>query len=81
MDLALAPLLGVYGHCTQELVNLLTTGAATSGVFDGRKHVDGALISGVLKRPLVGQLAEMEVLRCVFLESRFCAKPIKSLDE
>ena len=32
-------LLGAHGYCTQELVNLLVVGRATSNVFDGDRHL------------------------------------------
>lgn len=35
MDDASLPLIGLYGHCSQELVNILITGEAVSNVFDG----------------------------------------------
>ena len=34
MDSAEAPLMGAHGYCSQEMVNLLLTGKATSNVFD-----------------------------------------------
>ncbi|PHJ24427.1 hypothetical protein CSUI_001726 [Cystoisospora suis] len=39
MDTRDHPLLGVYGHCSQELVNLLLLGMSTSNVFDGTKNL------------------------------------------
>ena len=37
MDRAENSLMGAYGYCTQELVNLLITGEAASNVFDGER--------------------------------------------
>ena len=63
MDPPARPLLGVYGHCAQEALNLLLQGAASSNVCDGATQLGEASLGGALKRPLVGFLSEMEVLR------------------
>ncbi|CRG93883.1 conserved Plasmodium protein, unknown function [Plasmodium gallinaceum] len=34
------PLIGIYGHCSQELVNLLLTGRACSNVFDNNSIIN-----------------------------------------
>ncbi len=34
-------LIGAYGYCTQELVNLILIGKSTSNVFDGEIRLDG----------------------------------------
>ncbi|SBT37567.1 conserved Plasmodium protein, unknown function [Plasmodium ovale wallikeri] len=34
------PLIGIYGHCSQELVNLLLTGRACSNVFDNNNVIN-----------------------------------------
>lgn len=52
-----------FGHCSQELMNLLMTGAATSNVFDGVKDMGGLLMKGCLGRPHVGYLTQIEALR------------------
>ncbi|PFH34696.1 hypothetical protein BESB_067290 [Besnoitia besnoiti] len=72
------PLLGLYGHCNQELVNLLLLGAGTSNVWDGDKNLgaDGdtgaeTVLGGVRKRPLVGFLTEMEALRYCEVGTRY----------
>lgn len=36
--------MGAHSYCTQELVNLLTTGVATSNVFDGDRDLGGGII-------------------------------------
>jgi hypothetical protein len=35
VDIKENPLIGNHGHCTQEFVNLVLTGKATSNCFDG----------------------------------------------
>jgi hypothetical protein len=35
------PLVARFGHCSQELLNLLLTGEATSGIFDGVQSLGG----------------------------------------
>ncbi|KYF43757.1 hypothetical protein TGARI_286800 [Toxoplasma gondii ARI] len=72
------PLLGLYGHCNQELVNLLLQGAGTSNVWDGDKCLgadrdSGAetVLGGIRKRPLVGFLTEMEALRYCEVGDRY----------
>lgn len=54
-----------FGHCSQELLNLLLTGAATSNVFDNAVNVDnsGLVCRGVSARPPVGYLTQLESLR------------------
>eukprot|EP00437_Effrenium_voratum_P060365 CAMPEP_0181505410 /NCGR_PEP_ID=MMETSP1110-20121109/58038_1 /TAXON_ID=174948 /ORGANISM="Symbiodinium sp., Strain CCMP421" /LENGTH=58 /DNA_ID=CAMNT_0023634383 /DNA_START=59 /DNA_END=231 /DNA_ORIENTATION=- len=37
MDDPSTPLIGRFGHCSQELVNLMLIGEATSNVFDGTR--------------------------------------------
>jgi hypothetical protein len=37
-------MMGAHSYCTQELVNLLTTGIATSNVFDGVKDLGGGMV-------------------------------------
>ena len=65
MDDPTAPLIGQFGHCGQELVNLLLTGRATSNVFDGAVPMgDGGLtLRGVARRSGVGYLTHLEALR------------------
>lgn len=41
MDDPTAPLIAIYGHSSQELVNLLLAGTAVTNVFDGDRHVGG----------------------------------------
>uniref|UniRef100_A0A0G4HNW5 ubiquitinyl hydrolase 1 n=1 Tax=Chromera velia CCMP2878 TaxID=1169474 RepID=A0A0G4HNW5_9ALVE len=60
------PLVGMFGHCSQELVNLLLTGRAHSNVFDNVKSLgDGMdlVLKGILSETTVGYLSELEVMR------------------
>jgi hypothetical protein len=50
----------LHGYCTQELVNLLLTGAAVPYVFDGERNVDGAVLRGVSRRADLGLLTLLE---------------------
>mmetsp|Transcript_32701 Transcript_32701/g.33346 ORF Transcript_32701/g.33346 Transcript_32701/m.33346 type:complete len:586 (+) Transcript_32701:156-1913(+) len=66
MDDAESSLLGQYGHCTQELVNLLLTGSAVSNVFDGDMSTGGTggySCKGIRHRSTVGYLSHLEALR------------------
>lgn len=58
-------LIGSFGHCNQELVNLLLTGCATSNVFDGTKPLgdSGLVLKGVQDRSDVGYLTHLESMR------------------
>nr|CCA19714.1 conserved hypothetical protein [Albugo laibachii Nc14] len=65
MDDPQSTLTGTYGHCTQELVNLLLTGKATSNVFDGSIPLgdSGMSLRGVSERARIGYLTQLEALR------------------
>ncbi|KAF0686276.1 Aste57867_21882 [Aphanomyces stellatus] len=56
---------GQFGHGTQELLNLMLTGRATSNVFDGTVPMGdtGLVLRGVDARPPVGYLTHLEALR------------------
>ncbi|GLE03073.1 hypothetical protein PINS_up011952 [Pythium insidiosum] len=58
-------LTGQFGHCSQELLNLLLTGIASSNVFDGTVPMGdtGLVLRGVMERPSVGYLTQLEALR------------------
>ncbi|KAJ0400221.1 hypothetical protein ATCC90586_002820 [Pythium insidiosum] len=58
-------LTGQFGHCSQELLNLLLTGVASSNVFDGTVPMGdtGLVLRGVTERPAVGYLTQLEALR------------------
>jgi ubiquitin carboxyl-terminal hydrolase MINDY-3/4 len=63
--------IGQFGHCTQELMNLLLTGEASSNVFDGQipmledggAGADQLMLKGVRGRADVGYLSQLESLR------------------
>ena len=52
-----------FGHCSQELINLLLTGQAVSNVFDHTMTVDAMVCRGIAHRPMVGYLSQLEALR------------------
>jgi len=72
MDDDSQPLIGRFGHCSQELVNLMLFGAATSNVFDGCQDVGGGMmLKGVtVPRVDVGYLSEVEAMRYVTVGER-----------
>lgn len=72
MDDSSTPLIGRFGHCSQELVNLMLIGESTSNVFDGTRWLGDDPSSGFLVRgvdservgvPQVGLLSELETYR------------------
>jgi hypothetical protein len=64
MDVESSSLVGQYGHCNQEMLNLLLTGCASSNIFDGEIPLgDGLFIRGVTKRSQIGYLTHLEALR------------------
>merc|ERR1712060_647261 len=72
MDDPQTPLIGRYGHCSQELVTLMLIGEATSNVFDGSRWLGDDPSSGFLVKgldgdrigvPPVGFLSELEPMR------------------
>ncbi|KAK1932986.1 hypothetical protein X943_001710 [Babesia divergens] len=69
MDDAMQPLVGMYGHSTQELVNLMLQGKAVSNVFDGEKVIqdndrsDTLKLKGITKEAQIGFLTELEARR------------------
>jgi hypothetical protein len=53
-----------FGHCAQELMNLLLTGQAVSNVFDNTLIPSGELIlRGIQSQPTIGYLSQLESLR------------------
>ncbi|XP_061739063.1 probable ubiquitin carboxyl-terminal hydrolase MINDY-4 isoform X2 [Nerophis ophidion] len=65
MDVATNSLIGAYGYCTQELVNLLLVGRAVSNVFDGDVELDSGdgdstLLKGIRGHCNVGLLSSFE---------------------
>jgi hypothetical protein len=72
MDDAGQGLTGAFGHCTQELMNLLLCGRAHSQVHDGTVDLGGGMVlRGVPARPRVGYLSHMEALRYCTVGSLF----------
>ncbi|OQS04587.1 hypothetical protein THRCLA_03196 [Thraustotheca clavata] len=57
--------MGEFGHGTQELLNLMLTGRATSNAFDGVVPMGdtGLVLRGVMDRPRIGYLTQLEALR------------------
>ncbi|KAG6610749.1 FAM188A protein [Phytophthora cinnamomi] len=64
MDDPANTLTGAFGHCTQELLNLLLTGKAVSNVFDGSVPMgdSGLSLHGVPRRARIGYLTQLEAL-------------------
>lgn len=57
-------LTGQFGHCAQELINLLLTGQAVSNVFDNTLSPSGDMVCrGIQARPGIGYLSQLEALR------------------
>jgi len=70
MDDSGQPLVARFGHCSQELVNLIITGQAVTNVFDGRKVLDGNpdapdayALKGIDTQQEIGFLTLLEALR------------------
>lgn len=72
MDDSSTPLITRFGHCNQELANLMLVGVAASNVFDGTRWLgddpsSGFRLRGIesdgLGTPPVGFLSELEPLR------------------
>lgn len=80
MDDVSTPLIGRFGHCSQELVNLMLIGEATSNVFDGTRWLGddpstGLLVKGVdsdrVGVPVIGFLSELEPMRYLAVGSLY----------
>jgi hypothetical protein len=64
MDDCTAKLTTNFGHCSQELINLLLTGQAVSNVFDHTLRPSGELICrGIQEKPDIGYLTQLEAMR------------------
>jgi len=64
MDDLTARLTSNFGHCSQELINLLLTGQAVSNVFDHTLRPSGELVCrGIQSQPAIGYLTQLEALR------------------
>ncbi|TPX49613.1 hypothetical protein SeLEV6574_g01358 [Synchytrium endobioticum] len=53
-------MIGKYGYCTQEMVNLLILGEAVSNVFDGQVNLDQKILRGVSTSTQIGYLSLFE---------------------
>jgi len=51
-----------FGHCSQEIVNLMLIGQAVTNVFDGSKDMGGVILQGIPKQSEVGYLTLLESL-------------------
>jgi hypothetical protein len=70
----IVPVIGQFGHCNQDLVNLLLTGKATSNVMDGEVLLgdSGLSVKGIFNRSSTGYLSHLESLRyCQVLDVVF----------
>jgi hypothetical protein len=63
MDDLEQPMVARFGHCTQELVNLVMCGVAATNVFDGDKDMGGLILKGIPRQNEVGYITLMECLR------------------
>ena len=73
MDDISNPLVSRFGHCSQEILNLVLFGRATSNVFDGQENLgEGMCLRGVPEEAeiSVGLLSELEALRYVTVGSK-----------
>lgn len=53
-----------FGHSSQELINLLLTGQATTNIFDNTMTLGGSLeCHGIQSQPSIGYLSQLEALR------------------
>jgi hypothetical protein len=67
-----ARLTGQFGHCSQELINVLLTGQAVSNVFDNTLKPSGDMICrGIRAKPVVGYLTQLEALQYCSVGSYF----------
>ncbi|CAD7943498.1 unnamed protein product [Amoebophrya sp. A25] len=76
MDDSEQSLVARFGHCSQELVNLMLQGEATTNVFDGTQQIGtpaegGLQLRGVLKEVPVGYLSELEAMRHCEVGNRY----------
>lgn len=77
MDEADKPMVARFGHCEQEVVSLMLTGAATTNAFDGVKPLfEGSegtdlVVRGIQRTPPIGYLSQMETLRYTEVGSFF----------
>jgi hypothetical protein len=62
-DPANTHLTGQFGHSSQELINLLLTGVATSNTFDNTVTLGSLKCHGIQSQPSIGYLTQLEALR------------------
>lgn len=60
MDSSEVPLMGAHGYCSQEMVNLMLTGKATSNTFDGTKNFDTLILKGINAKVDIGFMSLFE---------------------
>ena len=65
MDNSNTKLIEKFGHCSQELVNLLACGKACSNVFDGIRNIGGLIMNGIATKNDIGYLTLLEHLNYV----------------
>jgi len=64
MDDLTAKLTSNFGHCSQELINLLLIRQAVSNVFDHTLRPSGELVCrGIQSQPAIGYLTQLEAMR------------------
>ena len=66
MDMSSNTLIGSFGHCSQDLINLLLTGKATSNIMDGNVSLGddtGIVLKGVSEKSTIGYLTLLEAMR------------------
>jgi len=63
MDIESNTLIGPFGYCTQELLNLSLTGESSSNVMDGNISMHGMTVKGISKKSSIGYLTHLESLR------------------
>jgi hypothetical protein len=68
-------LIGRFGHCGQEILNLMLVGRAVSNVFDGTMNQAGMLLHGIPNAKCidipVGYLSELEAMRYITVGQRY----------
>jgi len=75
MDMSCNTMIVEYGYCSQELVNLLLVGRATSNVFDGMKMIgtrgDKTYLKGIQTKSEIGFLTLMESYKYLEVGSNY----------
>ena len=78
MDEPSHTMIGTFGHCSQETINLLLTGRAVSNVFDGDIPLgdSGLVLKGIQSKARVGYLTQLEASRLCQVGS-FYKRPLQ----